>query len=179
MKLIKLLFTIISGIACIFLIVAAFAPTEYAIKRDIVVNKSKDEVFAYIKQLKNMDNYSVWAKMDPDMEKTYQGADGQVGFIAAWDSENEMVGRGEQEIVKIVEGERINTVLRFYEPFEATDDAYFTTEALDPRNTKITWGFSGGMSYPTNIMLLIMDMEKELGGHLANSLKNLKVILEK
>ena len=51
--------------------------------------------------------------MDPDMKKTYRGTDGTVGFVSAWDSEKDDVGKGEQEIIKITDGERIDYELRF------------------------------------------------------------------
>jgi hypothetical protein len=35
-----------------------------------------------------------------------------------------------------------------------------TTEAVSVNPTKVTWGFDGLMNYPMNIMLPIMNMEK-------------------
>jgi len=178
MKVIKIFSFIIVVLVSIVLVVAAIAPNDYALKRDIVIIKNKSEVFDYIKYLKNQENYSTWAKMDPNMKKNYQGADGTTGFISAWESDNKQVGKGEQEILKIVEGERIETELRFYEPFEATDSAYILTESVSDSETKVTWGFVGHVSYPMNILLLSMDMDKELGVHLEQGLENLKKLLE-
>ena len=39
--------------------------------------------------------------MDPDLEKTYKGTDGTVGFVSSWDRNNEEVGTGELEIINI------------------------------------------------------------------------------
>jgi len=179
MKIIKLFFSIVGGFGMLLLVVAALSPSQYSLTREIEINKASSDVFNYIKYLKNMDNFSVWAKMDPNMRKSYKGNDGEVGFISSWDSDHEHVGRGEQEIMKVVEGKRLDTQLRFFEPFEAVDDAYFATDDLGNNKTKVTWGFSGNMPYPLNIMLLVIDMETELGVPLADGLKNLKDILEK
>jgi len=178
MKIIKIFVSIVASLIAIVLLIAAFAPSEYALKKDIIINQNKSAVFDYIKLLKNQNNYSPWAERDPDMKKTYQGTDGTVGFISAWQSDNKTVGKGEQEILTIVGGERIDTELRFYEPFEATDSAYMTTESISENETKVVWGFLGKMPYPMNLMLLMMDMDKEIGGDLAKGLTNLKSILE-
>jgi len=178
MKIIKIFVLIIVALASIVLVVAAISPNDYALKKDIVISKNNSEVFEYIKYIKNQENYSVWAKMDPAMKKEYKGTDGTVGFTSSWDSENKKVGKGEQEILKIADGERIDMELRFYEPFTATDTAYMITESVSEKETKVTWGFVGHMSFPMNILLLTMDMEKELGVPLQQGLENLKTILE-
>ena len=178
MKVIKIFGSIVIGLVALLLLVAAVLPSDYAIKREIAISKNKTEVFEFLKHLKNQDDYSVWAKMDPNMEKSFQGTDGTVGFISSWESTHEKVGKGEQEITKIVEGERIEMELRFFEPFEAKDQAYIATEQISENETKVTWGFNGSMAYPMNLFLLFMDMEKELGGALAEGLDNLKTILD-
>jgi hypothetical protein len=112
------------------------------------------------------------------MKKSYKGTDGTVGFISRWESNKKEVGWGEQEIKKITEGERIDFELRFIKPFEATEPAYMTTEAVNENQTKVVWGFSGHMNYPMNLMLLFMDMEEMIGGDLETGLNDLKTILE-
>lgn len=166
-------------IIAIPLILALFVKNDYAVVREIVINKSRNEVFDYIKFLKNQDNFSKWATMDPDMKKTYRGTDGMAGFVSTWESDNPDVGTGEQEIVSIVEGERIDYELRFIKPFEANEPAFMTTESLAENQTRVVWGFSGHMDYPMNLMFLFMDMEKMIGDDLETGLINLKTVLEK
>jgi uncharacterized protein YndB with AHSA1/START domain len=154
-------------------------PKEYAVEREVIINQPKDSVFAYIKYLKNQDNFSVWAKTDPKMKKTFTGVDGTVGAISAWESNDENVGVGEQEIKKFTKGERIDFELRFKIPMEATEDAYITTEAISTTETKVKWGFNGGMDYPMNLMLPFFQMDKVIGNDLQTGLDTLKMILEK
>lgn len=179
MKILKWILIVIAIIIVLPLIVALFVKKDYTVERELVINKPKMEVFSYVKFLKNQDNYSKWATMDLNMKKEYKGTDGEVGFISAWDSEKEDVGKGEQEIKKITEGERIDTELRFIEPFESTDMAYMSTESVSENETKVKWGFYGKMEYPMNLMCLFMDMDKMLGPDLEEGLSNLKKVLEK
>src|SRR5690554_5701059 len=104
MKVLKKVLIVLAIILTLPLIIALFVKKDYAVEESIVINNSKSEVFDYVKHLKNQDNFSKWATMDPNMEKTYSGTDGTVGFISAWNSDHESVGVGEQEILKITEG---------------------------------------------------------------------------
>ena len=178
MKILKIVLIVVLVIIAIPLITALFVPKDYEVSRQIQIDKPKQEVFEYIKHLKNQDNYSKWASMDPDMKKTYTGTDGEVGFVSAWESDNPDVGKGEQEILKIVPGERVDFELRFIEPFEAKDHAYMITKKVDENTTSVKWGFDGHMNYPMNLMLLFMDFEEMLGDDLTTGLLNLKKELE-
>jgi len=66
MKILKIALLLFLGIIALALISAAFLEKEYAVEREIVINKPKAEVFNYVKMLKNQENYSLWATMDPE-----------------------------------------------------------------------------------------------------------------
>lgn len=178
MRILKGVLLAILGIVILALVVALFVKKEYAVERQITINKPEPVVFEFIKHIKNQDQYSVWSNLDPAMKKTYSGTDGTVGFISAWESSKKNVGKGEQEITNIVEDDRVDMKLRFKEPFEAEDDAYMATEAAGADQTNVKWGFKGKMAYPMNLMLLFMDMEGMLGKDLQGGLDKLKVVLE-
>lgn len=169
---------VLAGFVGTFLVVGIFSAKDYSVERQTTINKPRAEVFAFIKLLKNQDRYSKWAMMDPAMKKTSAGKDGTIGAVSGWESQNPDVGKGEQEIKGIVEGQRIDFELRFKEPFEATDKAYMITESSG-NATIVKWGFNGRMSYPQNLMLIFMNFDKMLGDDLAIGLYNLKKLLEK
>ncbi|MBL0145939.1 MAG: SRPBCC family protein [Chitinophagaceae bacterium] len=178
MKILKRILFFVIAIVAIALITALFVSKDMKAEREIVINKPKAEVFNYIKSLKNQDNYSKWSRMDPNMKKTYTGTDGTVGFVSAWDG-NKDVGKGEQEIKKITEGERVDFELRFIKPWESKANAFMTTTAVNDSTTKVVWGFDSKMAYPMNLMKLFMDMDKAIGDDFATGLTNLKANLEK
>lgn len=178
MKAVKLIGLIIVGMIAVLLIAGLFIDGSYAVEREVTINKPKQEVYDYVKYLKNQDNYSVWAKADPLMKKEFAGEDATVGCISSWDSENSDVGKGEQKIIKIEEGKRIDYELHFIEPFESTDYAYMATETVSGNQTRVKWGFNGKMKYPMNLIMLAMDMEKMLAPDLEKGLGSLKAILE-
>ena len=179
MKIIKYIVVALGILLAALLLMGLFLPKEYTVSRQVSINRSKTEVFDYVRLLKNQHDYSVWWKMDPNQVTTYTGEDGTVGFIAAWKSELDSVGSGEEEIVAIQEGERIEYALRFKEPFESNARSNMIFTATDSNSTTLTWNFKGDMSYPFNVMQLFMSMEDMLGKDIEQGLNNVKAILEK
>ncbi|MEM9647782.1 MAG: SRPBCC family protein [Bacteroidota bacterium] len=169
---------ILAGIVLLVLILAIIAPKTYNVSRSIEIDHPKAVVFDNLRYLKNHDEWSPWAKKDPNMEKKFTGTDGEVGATSYWNG-NKEVGEGEQELKKIVDGERIESELRFLKPWKSTSDAYLTTEAIGESKTKVTWGFSGKNKFPVSIMMLFMNMDKAVGGDFEEGLSSLKTLLER
>ena len=169
---------ILVGIVALILILAIIAPKTYDVSRSIEIEKPKKAVFENLRFLKNQDEWSPWNKKDPNMQKKLTGTDGEVGATSYWNG-NKDVGEGEQEITKIVDGERIESELRFLKPWKSTSDAYLVTEEIDKDKTKVTWGFSGKNKFPFSIMMLFMNMDKAVGKDFEEGLSSLKEVLEK
>ena len=106
------------------------------------------------------------------------GTDGEIGCIAAWESDHKQVGHGEQEITNLIPNKEINTELRFLKPFKSTSDAYLKLEEGND-GTKVTWGFYGTNKFPMSIMMLFMNMDKAVGGDFEAGLSKLKSVIEK
>lgn len=173
----KILIVILIIIA-IPLVVAIFAKKDYHIEKMVTINQPKKVVFDYIRMLRNQDNFSVWASMDPQMNKHYRGTDGNPGFVSGWESTNKNVGKGEQEIKKVTDGERIDYEIRFIKPFTSTAQASMLTDSVSLNETRVTWRFDSRMNYPMNLMLLFMNMDKMVGNDLQRGLVKLKQVLE-
>lgn len=177
MKILKKILLVILSLIVLLLIVALFVKNEYSVEREVTINKPKQEVFDYVKILKNQDKYNKWVMTDPNVRRTYTGTDGTAGFITTWDSDNSKVGKGEQEIKNVIEGDKVESEVRFEKPMKGTANVYMTTEAIADNQTKVKWGMNGKNSYPLNLMNLFVP--SILGGDLQTSLNNLKSVLEK
>ena len=169
---------ILAGLALVILILALIAPKTYDVSRSIVVNAPKSAVFEYAKYLKKQEEWSPWAKKDPNMNRKFTGVDGEVGAINYWNG-NKDVGEGEQEITKIVEGERAEGELRFLKPFKSTSNCYISLEEKSANETKVTWGFSGNNKFPMSIFSIFMSMDKMVGKDFEEGLASLKTLVEK
>lgn len=175
----KIAALLLLGLLVAILLSALFVKKEYSVERGITINKPKQAVFDYVKYLKNQNDFSVWSKIDPGMKQEFRGTDGTAGFISAWDSENKHAGKGEQEILKITDGERIDYEIRFLEPMKSTNNACITFKAVNDSITNVKWSFFGKIKYPVNLSLVFMDMDAMLGKDLEGGLANLKSITEK
>lgn len=168
---------IVLGIIALFFILASIAGKEMKIEKSITINLPKQQVFDFVKYVKNHDQFNVWAMMDPDMKREYRGTDGTVGFVFAWDSSKKKnVGAGEQEIKKI-EDSSIEHEIRFIRPMQNVAKGIFTFQSISDKQTEVKWGFYGQMKFPMNLLKSIF--EKGLGKNLEIGLFKLKTVLEK
>jgi hypothetical protein len=179
MKILKYIGLGLAAIVALALITGLFLPKDYDVSRTVTIERSNADVFEYARMIRNQEDYSVWWKMDPNQVNTYTGEDGTVGFVAAWKSELDSVGSGEEEIIALEEGKRIGFALRFKEPFESNASSEMLFASTDSNSTTLTWNFKGDMSYPFNVMQLFMSMEDMLGNDIEQGLNNVKAILEK
>lgn len=179
MKFLKQISILIVSLIVLVLIIALFVEKEYDVNRSVNISKSNSEVFDYVKNLRNLDNYAVWQKKDPNVIQTYAGTDGEVGSKYTWASDHEEVGNGEQEVIAIDENKRVDFALRFKTPMEMEAQAYMLTKGHESGNsTDVTWGFKGESAYPWNFFMLFIDMDEQLGPDLQEGLDNLKVLME-
>src|SRR5215204_3503383 len=119
MSILIIILLVVAGIVGLLLTIALFMKREHYVKREIIINASRQKVFDFLKLLKNQEKFNKWAKTDPDRKGEFKGTDVTVGFIYAW-SGNKNAGVGEKEIKNIIEGKRIETEIRFVKPMQIT-----------------------------------------------------------
>ncbi len=167
----------LGSVVALLLIIALLVKKEFRLEKQVTINRPKQEVFNYLKLLKNQEQYSVWVMRDPNVKLTYTGTDGTVGATSAWESNDKNVGIGEQEIKKITDGESVEVEIRFKKPFEATNQALTTVSTTAGGQTTVSNTFYGRNKFPMNIMNLMMD--RLVGKDMQTNLQNLKNNLEK
>ena len=167
---------VIISIIVLLLIIAFFLRRTHYVKREIIINAASQKVFDFLKLLKNQDQFNKWAKADPNRNWAYKGIDGTAGFIISW-SGNKKAGEGEKEIIKITQGQRIETQIRFIKPMATVADVIMETEALSDDQTKVTFINSGVLKYPMNIFIPLA--ERNFPKDMDASLATLKELLEK
>jgi hypothetical protein len=148
------------------------APKSYHVYRTVEIDQPTARVWKHIKYLKKQQEWSPWAKKDPNMKQKIIGTDGKVGAISYWNG-NKEVGEGEQEIINIVDGKRMEQDLRFLKPYKSRSDCYIDLEEINPNKSKVTWGFKGKNKFPMSIMMLFMSMDKMVGKDFEQGLQNL------
>ena len=166
-----------AGVIALLFVISLFMKKEMVVVRDITIDRPVDQVFAYVRNLKSQDHYSKWVMADPAMTKGYKNIDGQPGFIYSWESTKKDVGKGEQEIIRIDEGRRVISEVRFERPMTGVAQNIIETTPIGSK-TKVQWRFVNNMNCPMRIFALFMNIDKILGKDLEVSLQRLKSNLE-
>lgn len=141
------LIIIIAALILLVIVLAFIAPKSYHVYRAIEINQPTSNVWEHIKYLGKQQEWSPWAKKNPEMEHKIIGTDGKIGAISYWNG-NKEVGEGEQEITKIVDGKRMEQELRFIKPFKSQSDCYIDLEEIDNSRSRVIWGFKGKKNSP-------------------------------
>lgn len=176
MNIIIIILLIVAGIITLLLIVALFMKKEHYVKREIIINAPRQKVFDFLRLLKNQEKFNKWAAADKiNRKEEFKGTDGTVGFIYAW-SGGRSAGQGEKEIMNMIEGERIETEIRFVKPMKVAASVIMETASLPGDQTKVCFSNAGSLKYPFNIMIPMA--EKNFAKDIDTSLSTLKSILE-
>lgn len=153
----------IAALIALLLIVAAFQSKDFAISREVIIQRPNEQVFDYVKHIKNMEHYNKWVMTDPNQKTNFTGTDGMPGFIYAWDSRNKNAGKGEQEIKALVPNQKVDLEIRFEKPFKGTSYAYIMTEPAGVGQTNVTYLFKGDKNYGMKLAHMLFNLEKALG----------------
>lgn len=163
----------------LILLAAFFSQPEVTITGEIIINQPSRKVFDFIKQLKNQEYYNKWVMADPNMKREYKGTDGTVGFVYSWQSENKQVGKGEQEIKKIIDDEQVDSEIRFMEPYKSVARVSMITKEVSDNRTRVKTIFRGTRNFKMRLIYLVFNIKKILGRDFERNLITLKTILEK
>lgn len=172
-----LFFYVIIAIITFFAFLHAWAKKRYDVSRTIVINRSKDEVYSFVRQLKKEPLWVPWFKRDPEAVLKYKGEDGKMGATFYWRG-NKKVGEGTQKIVKIKQGKVVETKLLFVKPVKIMALTYLAVKEIEAEKSKMVWGVRGHLAFPLTILSLFYSPERLLGKDFQIGLKNLKRILE-
>ena len=174
----KILITLVV-IVIVFVIIVATRPSAFTITRSALIVAPAEIVFAQVNDLHKWDAWSPWAKLDPAMKQTHEGAALGVGAIYSWDG-NKEVGAGRMTITESRTNEAIRIKLEFLKPFAAVNDTEFTFKAADANGnqTAVTWTMSGKNNFISKAVCMFMNMDKMVGGDFEKGLANLKTIAE-
>lgn len=155
----------------------AMQPDAFSVKRSAMLNAPPAEVFAQVNDFRNWQEWSPWAKLDPNAKATFSGPDFGKGAKFAWEG-NDHVGQGEMEIVESKPNELIKIDLHFIKPFEGTNDTLFTFKP-EGNGTTVSWEMSGKNNFIGKAMCILMNMDAMVGADFEKGLNNMKAIVEK
>jgi carbon monoxide dehydrogenase subunit G len=173
------------GIAAILIVVAVAAVLAYAatkpdvfrVQRSASINAPAEKIFPLINDFHSWTAWSPYEKKDPNMKRTFSGAEKGKGAIYGWEGDSN-VGSGRIEITDTSPPNSVNINLDMIKPFEAHNRVVFT---LEPRGntTTVTWTMNGNVPFFAKVIHVFFNMDRMVGGDFEVGLANLKAIAEK
>src|SRR5258708_1263894 len=140
----------------VLIVVVAMQPADFRVTRSATISGPPAEVFAQVNDFHKWEAWSPWAKLDPAMKQTYEGAPAGTGAIYTWNG-NKNVGEGRMTITESRPSDLIRINLEFLKPFKATNTAEFTFKP-DGSQTVVTWSMSGRHHFIMKAFGLFMSM---------------------
>lgn len=151
-------------------------PDLYTVERTTTINAPAEKVYAQIVDFHYWRNWSPWDDLDPDMQRSYSGADSGVGAGYAW-SGNRKAGEGKMKITEATEPSVVQIALKFLKPFKSSST---TTFNLKPQGqtTDVTWTMTGPKTLMTRVTGVFKSMDKMVGPDFERGLAQLRGVAE-
>ena len=146
--------------------------SAFSITRTAVLDAPAPAVFAQLEDFRHWRNWSFWEQIDPDMQRSFTGAERGVGAHYAW-SGNARAGAGSMEIIDASAGRQVVIDLRFLKPFKATNPTVITLEPLEGGRTEVTWRMTGQLGALMRALSRVVKMDDALAHQIDQTLAEL------
>jgi hypothetical protein len=148
---------------------------QYEVVRTTTVATPAAAVHRLIGDFHEWSRWSPWEDIDPDMQRTYSGADAGVGAVYEWSGDRK-AGEGRMEITAD-EPSRLIIALEFLKPFKSSNTTTFEL-AEQGATTTVTWRMVGPKTFVTKVMGIFKSMDKMIGPDFERGLARLKAAAE-
>jgi hypothetical protein len=160
----------------VFVAVVAMQPSQFRIARTASIAAPPPAAFAQVNDFHKWDAWSPWAKLDPAMKQTFDGAPAGTGARYMWAGDSQ-VGEGRMTITESRPNDLVRIKLEFLKPFASTSTAEFTFKPVG-NETAVTWSMLGESTFVTKAVGLFMNMDKMLGDQFEMGLARMKSLVE-
>jgi hypothetical protein len=147
----------------------------FRIARSTTIAAPPERIAPYIQNFHAWARWSPYEKLDPNMKKTYSGAEQGVGATYAWEG-NSKAGAGSMTIAAATP-QKTSIALHFTKPMRSENTAEFTLEP-DGSGTRVTWTMIGPKNLMMKVMGIFMNMDKMIGQAFEEGLAKLKDLAE-
>lgn len=159
-----------------FVSVAAMQPADFRLSRTATISASPEKIYGLITDFHKWDGWSPWAKIDPKMKQTFEGAASGTGAVYTW-SGNDQAGEGKMTIGAVEAPNKVAIQLEFTRPFAAVNGLEFTMKASGT-GTVVEWTMTGRNNLMAKAFTIFMPMEKMVGPDFEKGLAQLKSMAE-
>lgn len=156
---------------------AATRPDSFRIERSIRIRAAPDKIFSMVNNLTEFVKWSPYEKVDPAMERHFDGPAAGPGAKYAWNG-NRNIGAGRMEIMSSTQASSVVMRLDMSAPIEAHNIVTFKLTP-ESENTVVSWTMEGPSPFVSKVMGLIFNMDKMIGRQFESGLAELKAQAER
>ena len=167
---------VIVVLVVVFVCIVALQPSHYRIERSATINAPASAVFTQVNDFHKWEAWSPWAKLDPAMKQSYEGAPAGTGAVYTW-AGNSQVGEGRMTITDSHPNDLIKIKLEFVKPWAATNATDFMFKPQG-NQTAVTWTMDGDNNFMGKAFGLFMNMDKMVGDDFQKGLAQMKSVSE-
>jgi len=159
----------------IILVLAMSKPDTFRLERSATIKAPPEKIFPFVNDFHRWMTWSPWEKLDPELKRTYGGAENGKGATYNW--QGKKAGTGRMEIIEATPHAKILIKLDFIKPFEAhnTADFRFTPQG---DGTRVDWAMYGPNIFMAKLMSTVINTDKMVGKDFEKGLAALKAAAE-
>ena len=175
MKWIKRIFGTLVVLIVALIGVAFLLPNHVEVSRSIQIAAPPEQIYPYVSNFKKFNEWSPWAKHDPETQYTFEGPEQGAGHKMTWKSDHPQVGSGSQEITAADTNRSVDVALDFGEYGQGKANYLLQP---DGTGTKITWEFETDLGNNPVMRFFGLMLESQVGAAYDSGLADLKVLVE-
>lgn len=177
MKALKGISIVIVALVAIYIVLALMGPKNYTVTRNIKIAAPMDIVFEQTSLYANWSGWSHWSKMDPEAKYSIKDDNQQVGGSMSWDGT--ITGNGIMTTTEVLPNEKFHYEIEFIAPWYMAGKSRggFSYEQ-EGDDVLLTWIDGGDIGFMKRPMMLMMDIETQIGPAFEQGLADIKKICE-
>ena len=152
------------------------AEDSYTVERSVRIDAPSQRIYDQIADFRNWTSWSPWEGLDPELERSYTGAESGEGAVYGW-SGNRKAGQGYMKIVEADEPTRVEIDLTFEKPWKSRNDTVFVIEP-DGSGSRVTWTMTGHKTLMTRVLGVFTSLDRMVGPDFEKGLARLKAVAE-
>lgn len=151
-------------------------PSSASLSRSITIAAPPEVVFERLNSFEHFNKWSPWAGLDPETRYFYEGPTSGVGAIYRWESDQQQVGSGRQEIVES-EPHRLIAVRLAFSGFTADNLSHYRLSPIEG-GTEVVWAYQTEVGNQIIGRYFLLMLDRMLGPQYEQGLQQLKSLLE-
>ena len=172
MRILKYLFLLLLLSFVALSIFVATQKGDFTVERSKIINSSKSNVFSFVNDYRNWEDFGSWITEDPDIKINYSTLTVGPGASYSWEGKD---GNGDMKTLFIKENDSISQKMNY----SGTESSVFWKFKDTIGGTKVTWKTIGKMSFSMKVYTAINGgIENIIGKIYEKSLANLDKTLD-